>query len=301
MQVRSIFPFGVEILDVDLTTASEPELERFDALFRSHSLLVVRGQALDPEQQISVLARFGEVVDESGTGDYWNRVAHYGDDAEKSGVGDDIPEGELSFHSDETFADEPIHVQSLYPEELPTTGGATRFANGARGLAGLPSAVRGRLEGLTARHVYDPTIPMTHGRYRDDALGECAFRREHAVIQPHPYGGPDVLFLTYQHTARILDVDPQEEETLFAEAFEALYRDGNVYDHAWRPGDLVIWDNRVIQHGRADFDRSQRRVLRRVVVGDPDSVANLIGRFTEMAARLAARQPDAGRSTADSA
>jgi taurine dioxygenase len=34
----------------------------------------------------------------------------------------------------------------------------------------------------------------------------------------------------------------------------------------WRPGDLILWDNRCTLHARTDFDASERRKLRRVVV-----------------------------------
>jgi alpha-ketoglutarate-dependent taurine dioxygenase len=48
--------------------------------------------------------------------------------------------------------------------------------------------------------------------------------------------------------------------------FEHQERPEYVYAHAWRPGDMVIWDNRCTLHARTDFDASERRLLRRITM-----------------------------------
>ena len=39
-----------------------------------------------------------------------------------------------------------------------------------------------------------------------------------------------------------------------------------IYEHVWRPGDLVMWDNRCITHARTDFPHEERRLLRRTTL-----------------------------------
>lgn len=39
------------------------------------------------------------------------------------------------------------------------------------------------------------------------------------------------------------------------------------YHHSWRPGDVVIWDNRRMLHRATSWDLAERRVLRHVRVG----------------------------------
>ena len=39
-----------------------------------------------------------------------------------------------------------------------------------------------------------------------------------------------------------------------------------VYEHAWTPGDLVMWDDRCTNHARTDFAETERRQLRRTTV-----------------------------------
>ena len=39
-----------------------------------------------------------------------------------------------------------------------------------------------------------------------------------------------------------------------------------VYSHAWRPFDLVIWDNRTTMHRARRFDRNEVRDVRRTTL-----------------------------------
>ena len=43
-----------------------------------------------------------------------------------------------------------------------------------------------------------------------------------------------------------------------------------IYDHKWRVGDLVMWDNLACLHARTDWPKEQTRTLRRCTVeGEP--------------------------------
>ena len=39
-----------------------------------------------------------------------------------------------------------------------------------------------------------------------------------------------------------------------------------IYEHVWRPRDLVMWDNRCALHARTDFSAGERRLMRRVTI-----------------------------------
>ena len=49
--------------------------------------------------------------------------------------------------------------------------------------------------------------------------------------------------------------------------FDAGERRDNVYEHVWRPGDLVMWDNFASMHARTDFPSTERRLMRRCAIG----------------------------------
>jgi taurine dioxygenase len=60
----------------------------------------------------------------------------------------------------------------------------------------------------------------------------------------------------------------QQSDRLFDEVFAHLYRPEAVYEHHWTAGDLIVWDNLALQHGRRANPNSVRRSLRRVVLND---------------------------------
>ncbi len=67
-------------------------------------------------------------------------------------------------------------------------------------------------------------------------------------------------------TDRILDLPEPEAGALLEELLAHLYRPEHLYEHDWRPGDFLFWDNWSLQHARPDGD--ENRTLRRVVIGD---------------------------------
>ena len=58
-----------------------------------------------------------------------------------------------------------------------------------------------------------------------------------------------------------------EEPLILDELYEFAFRPEFQYHHDWRPGDLVMWDNRCTMH-RADpeFDQRERRIMHRVLI-----------------------------------
>ena len=69
------------------------------------------------------------------------------------------------------------------------------------------------------------------------------------------------------HTDHVVGVPAAESAALLADLFAALYDDSNTYRHEWSVGDLVLWDNVALHHGRRGFDPAERRTLQRVTLG----------------------------------
>ena len=69
-------------------------------------------------------------------------------------------------------------------------------------------------------------------------------------------------------TEEIIGFDSAESKAILAEIYAIQGLDEFVYEHVWRAGDLVMWDNRCLVHARTDFPPDQRRLLRRVTISD---------------------------------
>ena len=65
-------------------------------------------------------------------------------------------------------------------------------------------------------------------------------------------------------TEEIIGLKESESREILEKLYEKIEDPDICYTHVWRPGDLLMWDNRCLQHARTDFPTSQRRLLRRV-------------------------------------
>ena len=247
-------PFGAEV-DLDLGREISDEQERaLRELFFREKLLVFRGQDVDRDRQIRLMALVGPVI---GAEPDTTRISN------QSAL-DGLGALELSFHSDLSFSPEPYHAISLAAHQLEDGRSSTRFANTVREYAALPEALRLQLDGLHALNVFSRDVS---GRNREANLVASDPRIVGPVVRTHPATGEPLLFVNQNATDRIVDISADESEALLDALFSALYHDGNVLEHVWRMGDVVMWDNLAVQHARADVSGAGVRILQKVVVG----------------------------------
>ena len=69
----------------------------------------------------------------------------------------------------------------------------------------------------------------------------------------------------------------EESERLMDELVEFGCQPPRTYKHSWRPGDMVIWDNRCLLHRGAGYDADKyRRYMRQARVrGDCPTLEEL--------------------------
>lgn len=269
MEIRELSPaLGAVVSGLDLSAPIPArDAETLRALFRERHLLLVRAPGLGDLDHVRFAGLFGPVYDEYGD----TLGFHFVSNVKRGAI---IGHGPLLFHSDLAFTPEPTPGLSLYAVEVPEDGAPTRFANAVRALGRLPAAARAKLAGLSALHLYDLTNQYGGVRFRDADLPEREPRSVHPVLLRDPRDGREILYVSEMQTDRILELEPDEGEALLQQCFAALYAPDNVYEHRWRAGDLLVWDNLALQHGRNAPDLP--RTLRRVTLarkGVPDQVS----------------------------
>lgn len=252
---------GAEITGVDLRNGCDDVLAGWlRERLAEHHLLVFRDVPLAPEHQRALLARLGEVVDETGDGRGWSYVSNVRAD----GV---LAEGrQLLFHADNLFTAEPLGVLSLYGERIEGPGAPTRFANAERAWRELSAGSRSRLEGLDVVNLSG--FAGGWYRYRDAEVAPHHPRAVHPLVARNPRTGRPAVRAGEQQTDRVLGLDPEESEAVLQELFSYLYAPDNVHEHHWRTDDLLVWDNLALQHGRPALAAGGERTLRRVVAVD---------------------------------
>ncbi len=264
---------GLSIAGVDLSRPLPRALkDTILSAFHEHHVLVFRDQALTREQQYAFAANFGQVERHGGANSAHKRyaVAHVISNLDASGNPVDrsaSPVSNYRWHTDKPYYATPPMLTMLYAVELPPRGGDTEFANTAIGYALLPEATKRRIDGLRV------VFRWGAGARRSDELpAMLAERREqppvdHPLVRTHPDTLRKALYLG-NHASHILGIREVEGVTLLDELLEHTTQRQFVYAHRWRPGDLVMWDNRCLLHRAvANYDTSRdRRILHRSVV-----------------------------------
>jgi taurine dioxygenase len=176
------------------------------------------------------------------------------------------PYGRLLFHCDTMWARHLEPILSLYGLRVEGPTAPTTFVSMGDAWDRLPDHFRSRLEGLEGRHGFDHKYP-NRGGDQDviDTYYEGSRSMVRPVFFPHPRTGRTILYVSQQATIEIVGLPEAENEALLSELFGYLYAPEAVLSHEWREGDLVIWDNIGVQHGRGnvsldDPERSLRKV-----------------------------------------
>jgi len=245
--------FGAEVSGFDIHNGRDPDdVALLHAALDAYDLLVFRNcGSISPDRHMEIGGWFGPLEAQRGPhGEGWSRI---GNDSDS---GDNVP----LFHSDMTMLEHPVEALSLHVLELPHGRTTTTFASSVVGWARLRRDLKQRAGDLRVRHCF-------HGGEFPD-LGWPDLFQYHPIRKTHPRTGKDLLFVSQFHADKIEGMDDAEARELLERLFDCLYAPDCLYEHVWRDGDLIIWDNLAVQHARTTAPVSgERRVLQRVAVG----------------------------------
>jgi len=257
---------GAEVSGVDLAGGiSDAAFAEVEQAFAEHQVLLFRNQEFDAEAHERFARKFGPLEEVRTAPEDGARTKHVMYVANQPVDGKDgiLPDGEMHFHTDQCYYQVPARITTLHALEVPRTGGNTLFLSAREAYEALTPELKSRLSGLEAEHVYDyggsPTL-------RPDKPSADAPRYVHPVVIRHPGTGRPSLYVNRLMTARILGMPEAEGSELLESLFAHMEQPQFIFEHAWRPGDLIMWDNLCTMHARRDFDPNERRVLRRVTV-----------------------------------
>jgi taurine dioxygenase len=266
---------GASIRGIDLRQPQDAAtVQTIRDAFIRYSVLCFPGQKISSQDQVRFALMFGQADvnyrARSGLGQAGARargvmlVSNIRKDGQPIGS---LPDGEMHFHSDGQHREAPYRATTLYAIKIPSRGGETLFANLYAAYEALPQSMKTRLEGLMGRNMYDydSTIRNTAGEEADDLSVAV-----HPLVRVHSESGRRALYLSRLMTRNVVGMDEAESDALLGELFDHAEKPEFVYAHRWTPGDLVIWDNRCLNHARTDFPADEPRLLRRYTVSEPD-------------------------------
>ena len=190
-RLRALSPnIGVEVEGVDLRQPMDDATFRaIEAAWHANCIILFRDQSLDENQQVAFASRFGPLAQvlnkHGGASKHHPGVMFISNIRENGQLIGALPDGEMMFHSDQCYIEQPCYATLLYAMEIPKQGGNTLFANMYKVFEALPEAIKDRLQGMQAEHVYDYGAAPT----QKGAVGDAARRYAHPLFRTHPATG----------------------------------------------------------------------------------------------------------------
>ena len=264
--MRRLSPaLGVEILGVDLRDPISDALKQklLDAWHR-HLVILLRHQTLDEDTQVRFAEIFGPPAPITSGRAFSAKhpsvmlISNIREDGKPIGA---LPDGEMHFHTDQCHREIPAKATLLYAIEIPSKGGNTLFSNAYTAYEMLPEEIKRSIAGRRALNAYDTDTPLRTANY--DSTGTSYW---HPVVRTHPATGRKALYVNRLMTREIEGMPREESDAILQKLFDHQAQPNFVYEHVWRPGDILMWDNRCTLHARTDFSARERRLLRRVTI-----------------------------------
>jgi len=260
---------GVTLKDI---AADEAAYRQTRAAFEEHSVLVFRDQDVTDEAQIAFTRRFGplEVSHAASQGAGTNLVILSTIDKDGNVVPADHRlalrnKANQLWHADSTFKSVPALASVLSGRIMPAEGGETEYVSTRLAFERLDPATQKRITNLFAWHDY------SHSRGKIAA--NIVAPEERAALPPqcwrmvwkNPVNGRSALYIA-SHAYAIEGMEEYAAQKLLAELIEAATAPGLSYEHTWRKGDVVMWDNRATLHRGRPWPAHEARVMVRTTI-----------------------------------
>ncbi|MFT6581035.1 MAG: TauD/TfdA dioxygenase family protein [Alphaproteobacteria bacterium] len=269
---------GGEVTGVDL--ARDEDFQTIHQAFLDHGVIVIRGGALAPEDQVKFSRRFGPLMGRRPSTP--DKVLMPGvpeiillSNRQKEGRNIGISDAGRYWHSDLCFEEKPNLGTVVHAVEIPPEGGDTLFADLEQAYATLPDAKKEAVQGARAAHTFKKHYleVMAAGSDRpplSEAQIAALPETYHPVVRTHPETGRKTLFINPGHTTHIEGLPASESRARLDELFDHCLQPHLIYRHQWRLGDTVVWDNRRVMHNAEPYDmaRYTRHMHRTSIHGD---------------------------------
>ena len=259
-------PLGAEVSGFDGRHITAEIAKELHDAFIKHHVLVYHGPGLNDDELVEFGKCFGSIEAARKMSPLATRqeimvISNVRMNGELVGS---LPDGEMHYHFDRIHQQKPNKAGVLQGIDIPSHGGDTCFANMVMAYETLPDHLKKQIEGKSALNTftYGTTID------KEKTLNADAPQAVHPLVRTIPETGKKALYACRLMTDKIIGMSDEESTKLLNQIFDHVENPKFVYEHKWKAKDIVIWDNRCPSHARTDFDASERRLMKRVTVGD---------------------------------
>jgi len=286
MEVIPLGPgFGVEMRGIALVdvATSDKAYQSVRAAFEQHSVLLFRDQEITDDVQAAFSRAFGPLervkIGSEGAGTFYSRLHNIAAD------GSLVPESHRQaltaranqlWHTDSSFKKTPALASVLSARVVPRRGGETELTSTREAWSRLSPAMHSRLRDAVVTHAYAYS--------RDQIDSELMTAPERAALPPvrwrmtwrNPVNGRIALYIA-SHAYAVEGLGDAEARALLDGLIAEATRPAFTYQHHWRPGDVLVWDNRATMHrGRPwPYDEPRSMVRTTISAVEADGLAEV--------------------------
>jgi taurine dioxygenase len=265
---------GAEISGVNLARLSDGEFAQIEQAWNRHGALLVRDQYITDDDLLAFSRRFGELDPPPNQERGRQSPEGYPDIYVVSNVLDDkgapigaLGSGEAVWHTDMSYLPVPPDASMLYSLEVPPSGGNTWVLGMEAAWATLPDALKAKVRGRRIKHdgTYNSGGYLRKGVTPSDDPHKAP-GAWHPTVLSHPVTGAPSLYLGRRRNSYVEGLSPADSDALLDALWAHIEREDLRYEHKWRVGDLLLWDNRSTMHRRDPFDNATRRLMHRTQI-----------------------------------
>jgi taurine dioxygenase len=250
---------GAEVTGIDFSQSIDAATrEELSKILAEHLAVVFPNQTLTPQQYLAAAECFGPPMrqhySQHNMPDFPNiGLIHHQE-------GQAVAEG---WHTDHTNRERPPLATILYGVEVPTSGGGTSVASTRLAYQNLSDEEREKLDRMTTINSLDSDRKDVRPEDREKYGKPIA----HPMVRTHPVHGTRAIYFHRGKAINIEGMTREDSKAYMADLLERMIKPEITYTHSWRKGDILVIDNRATMHrAHGDYDRSQSRVLWRIIV-----------------------------------
>ncbi|MEC4812889.1 MAG: TauD/TfdA family dioxygenase [Scytonema sp. PMC 1069.18] len=267
---------GAEIFDIDVVLMTESQVNTIKQLVYDHKLVVFRNQNLNEDQYL-------EFAQKIGTPQIYPQDNYHHPDYPEIFVSSNVPKNGKKFgvrgtgrywHTDCAFLEEPLPFTMLYPQVLPDSIRETYYIDMQQVYKKLPSNLRSCVEGKYLVHDAKWRYKVQEwdiDRAVIDIMNDFEKRFppvKHPAIITHPVTQEKILYMSQGFTTRILGLSYETSLELVRELFSFIERDEHIHTHVWKDGDILLWENRTLNHKASIVPEGEQSVSYRIGIYD---------------------------------
>ncbi len=272
---------GAQVLNLDLSKPlDEDEYSQLEIALGTHSVLCFPAQRLNSTQLKEFSQRFGTL--EINVANMFQDTLHpevmiLSNKVDEKGEPIGFKDAGQDWHTDMSYSKDIAFSNVLYGIEIPYRDGKplgnTAFCSTRKAYAAIPIDLKERLKGMTVTHDFAKfwdNMRKRPGSLRAELTPSQRAAKppvSHPIFLKHPITGDTVLYANPGYAIRINELDEAESERILQTLFELQLRPEFQYEHRWRVGDVLMWDNISTLHNAvADYKADEHRHIMRCQV-----------------------------------